>query len=72
MSIEVGSGETVWDVEVFFQDGATAQKIHKKNSHASPTPVYEDGKLYVHFGPDGTACLDAQNGKVSWRQDSGP
>ena len=40
---------------------------HTKNSHASPTPIVADGKLYVHFGHMGTACLDL-DGKVLWTQ----
>ena len=49
---------------------ADAARIHKKNSHASPTPLYEDGKLYIHFGHDGTACLGAKDGRVLWKQQS--
>ena len=46
---------------------ATAQRIHRKNSHASPTPFLESDRLYVHFGNQGTACLDL-NGKVIWKK----
>jgi outer membrane protein assembly factor BamB len=41
-----------------------------KNSYASPTPVIEEGRIYVHFGAHGTACLDTKSGKTLWtRQD---
>tara|TARA_B100000029_G_scaffold7960_1_gene8430 strand:+ start:141 stop:1400 length:1260 start_codon:yes stop_codon:yes gene_type:complete len=40
--------------------------INRLNSHASPSPVIEEGRVYVHFGTDGTACLDSQSGKVIW------
>ena len=59
-------GKLVWDQEVFMQP-KDASKVHKKNSHASPTPVYEDGKLYVHFGHQGSACLNAEDGSVVWK-----
>jgi outer membrane protein assembly factor BamB len=36
------------------------------NSHASSTPVIEEGRLYAHFGSAGTACLDTASGKVLW------
>jgi outer membrane protein assembly factor BamB len=36
------------------------------NSFASPTPVIEKGRVYVHFGSNGTACLNTANGKVLW------
>jgi outer membrane protein assembly factor BamB len=62
------SGKVLWDKEVFRQ-GATAPRIHWKASHASPTPIVHDGKLYVHFGHQGTACLDL-SGKVLWKNDA--
>lgn len=65
LCLDAKSGETVWNVEVFKQD-AKAPKPHNKNSHASPTPVFEDGKLYVHFGHMGTACLKAADGSRVW------
>jgi outer membrane protein assembly factor BamB len=64
MCLDVRSGETAWDTEVF-QQSATAPGIHGKNSHASSTPVLVDNRLYVHFGHQGTACLDTK-GTVLW------
>ncbi|MDP1591287.1 MAG: PQQ-like beta-propeller repeat protein [Prosthecobacter sp.] len=63
LALDAASGKPVWDVELFI---ATSPRAHRKNSHASPTPVYEDGKLYVHFGHLGTACLDAATGNAIW------
>ncbi len=57
-------GKVVHDVEVFRKDDPG--KIHAKNSHASPTPILEDDRVYVHFGAHGTACLDT-SGKVRWK-----
>jgi outer membrane protein assembly factor BamB len=37
-----------------------------KNSYASPTPCIEEGRVYVHFGSYGTACLDTRTGQVLW------
>lgn len=40
------------------------------NAYATPSPVIEPGRVYVHFGSYGTACLDNKTGKVVWdRQD---
>jgi outer membrane protein assembly factor BamB len=36
------------------------------NSYASPTPVVEEGRVYVNFGSFGTACLDTATGKTVW------
>ncbi|MEC5126858.1 PQQ-binding-like beta-propeller repeat protein [Verrucomicrobiales bacterium BCK34] len=61
------SGKELWKTVIFEGD---EDKMHQKNSHASPTPVFRDGKLYVHFGHNGTACLNAADGKVIWTQES--
>jgi len=49
-----------------FEQQAPVQ-MHKKNSHASPTPLVRDGRVYVHFGPHGTACTTL-DGKPLWKQ----
>ncbi len=58
-------GTLRWEKEVF-REPPSAPKPHSKNSHASPTPLVRDGRLYVHFGHMGTACLDL-DGNVLWR-----
>ena len=67
--LDAKEGKILWSEEVFKEDGAKAPGIHGKNSHASPTPILHGDRLYVHFGHEGTACLDL-NGKVLWRQTS--
>ena len=63
------SGKTIWNVEVFGGESGQAPRIHNKNSHASSTPLVTGDRLYVHFGHQGTACLDP-DGKVVWRNTS--
>ena len=70
LAYDAKSGAEVWNSLVFEIDAPS--KIHNKNSHASPTPVFEKGKLYVHFGHDGTACVDTASGEVIWTQQSLP
>ena len=61
------SGKVVHDIKVF--DEAKPQSEYPGlNSHASPTPVVEEGRIYVHFGTYGTACLDTQTGKKLWER----
>jgi len=69
LCLDATSGKILWDKEVFLQKGDDANRIHKKNSHASPTPVLSGGKLFVHFGTHGTACLDL-DGKIIWKVDT--
>lgn len=63
LALDAETGKMVWSTELFTP---TPGRAHAKNSHASPTPVVEGGRLYVHFGHYGTACLDLA-GKVVWR-----
>jgi len=66
LCVDATSGKILWDQEVFLQAAATAPKIHNKNSHASPTPLVTSERIYVHFGHQGTACLD-HAGHVLWK-----
>jgi outer membrane protein assembly factor BamB len=65
LCLDAANGKALWDRAVFFQDGSRSPRIHGKNSHASPTPLTDGEHLYVHFGHQGTACLDL-DGKIVW------
>jgi outer membrane protein assembly factor BamB len=69
LCLEAAMGKLVWNTEVCAPSVGPATRIHTKNSHASATPVVEGNRLYVHFGPLGTACLDLE-GNVRWRNTS--
>jgi len=64
LAFDERTGAEIWDRELF---RARSSKKHKKNSHASPTPITDGKRVYVHFGPNGTACLDL-SGRVIWKQ----
>jgi outer membrane protein assembly factor BamB len=64
VAVDRESGKILADVEVFRLERPGT--IHEKNSHASPTPILERDRVYVHYGPQGTACLNAK-GEVVWR-----
>jgi outer membrane protein assembly factor BamB len=66
LGLDAKTGKTLWDKEVFKQDGKTAPPIHAKNSHASATPAVEGDRLFVHFGHQGTACLSVKDGSAVW------
>lgn len=65
LCLDAADGRTYWDTEIFTPTRLGSR--HGKNGFASPTPIARDGRLYVHFGHLGTACLDLA-GKVLWRQ----
>jgi outer membrane protein assembly factor BamB len=58
------SGKIVHDIKVF--DVEEPQFCPPVNSYASPTPVIEAGRVYVHYGTYGTAAIDTQSGKIVW------
>ncbi|SPE61409.1 Quinonprotein alcohol dehydrogenase-like [Verrucomicrobia bacterium] len=39
------------------------------NCYATPSPVIELGRVYVHFGSFGTACLDTRTGQALWKRE---
>jgi outer membrane protein assembly factor BamB len=53
--LDESNGQVLHDIEVF--QVAEPGTIHKKNSYASPTPILDADRVYVHFGDLGTACL---------------
>lgn len=58
------TGKVVHDLLLF--ETAEPEKTRQYNSYASPTCAIEAGRVYVHFGSYGTACLDTADGKVLW------
>ena len=66
LCLDAATGKSVWDIEVFLQDGQSASPIHSKNSHASPTPISDGKHVFVHFGTHGTACLTL-DGQIVWQ-----
>jgi outer membrane protein assembly factor BamB len=64
LALDRNSGKTLHDVEVFPLENPGS--VHTLNSHASPTPVIDGDRVYVHFGAHGAACL-ATDGRVIWK-----
>jgi outer membrane protein assembly factor BamB len=65
--IDRDSGKVRHDIKVFDVEQPSAV-WRKFNSFASPTPAIEEGRVYVHFGTYGTACLDTKTGKTLWQR----
>ncbi len=64
ISIDRATGRILHDVEVFSVDKLEA--INAKNSYASPTPVIDGDRVFVHFGTYGTAALKVDTGEILW------
>ncbi|MBM3858415.1 MAG: pyrrolo-quinoline quinone [Verrucomicrobia bacterium] len=67
LGVALDTGKLLHNVTVFQRKEPVF--VHAKNSHASPTPVIEPGRVYVNFGTAGTACLDTKTGAVLWRSE---
>jgi outer membrane protein assembly factor BamB len=64
VAFDVETGRELVNAEVFRV--ASATPLNPKNSLASPTPIVDGDRLYVHFGSDGTAAL-TPSGEVVWK-----
>jgi outer membrane protein assembly factor BamB len=65
LAFDSATGRQLVDAEVFRMP--RRNPLNPKNSHASPTPIVEGDRVYVHFGADGTAALTS-SGEVVWRK----
>jgi len=64
LAFDVDTGREAVNVEVF--KIRNAELTNPKNSHASPTPIVEGDRVYVHFGAEGTAALSS-SGDIVWK-----
>jgi outer membrane protein assembly factor BamB len=60
------TGKIEKDLHLF--DVETPQFCHDFNSYASPTPVIEQGRIYVSFGSPGLAAIDTKTGEKIWER----
>jgi outer membrane protein assembly factor BamB len=67
LCVNAADGRINWDVETIHPTAGEAKAMHEKNSLASPTPIVDGDRVYVHYGHMGTAALDPA-GNVLWRQ----
>jgi outer membrane protein assembly factor BamB len=63
LAFDVATGRELVNVEVFHLDDAGY--VNPKNSRASPTPIVDGDRVYVHFGAEGTAAISAA-GEILW------
>lgn len=69
--VAADSGKIIF-IEPVFRCETPEPLGNNLNSYASCSPVIEPGRVYVHFGSYGTACLDTENFKVIWKRDDLP
>ena len=64
LAYDRGTGREVVNVEVFRIGSLVG--ISPKNTRASPSPIVEGDRVYVHYGAEGTAALTTA-GKIIWK-----
>jgi outer membrane protein assembly factor BamB len=64
VAYDVETGREAVNVEVFHL--RSADLLNAKNSHASPTPIADGDRVFVHFGAEGTAALTT-SGEIVWK-----
>lgn len=65
--VDAATGKIQFNKEVFHSDNPEPLG-NEMNGYASPSPTIEPGRLYVHFGSYGTACLDTATGDMLWQR----
>lgn len=65
LAFDVETGRQVVSTEVYRLSRSAL--LNAKNSHASPTPIIEGDRVFVHFGAEGTAALTT-SGEIVWRE----
>ena len=65
--INTSDGKIAYNLNLFKNE--TVEPLgNNVNSYGSPSPVIEEGMVYIHFGSYGTAAINTTNGKESWRR----
>lgn len=64
--VDLESGKFIHDLVI--HENSNPEFCHTTNSYASPTPVIEAGRVYLHFGSYGTTCVDTDTGKTIWQR----
>jgi len=68
--VDAETGKVRFNERVFHSDNPESLgNGASMNSYATPSAVIEPGRVYVHFGSFGTACLDTSTGKTLWKRE---
>ena len=71
--VDEETGKVRFNEKLFHSDNPESLGNGKgMNTYATPSAVLEPGRVYVHFGSFGTACLDVNTAKVLWKREDLP
>jgi outer membrane protein assembly factor BamB len=69
--VDADSGKILHNKHLFHHDDPEPLG-NNMNNYAACSPAIEPGRVYVHFGSFGTACLDTSTGETIWQRDDLP
>lgn len=70
IGLDAESGKVRFNELVFHTDKPEPLGNGKgMNCYATPTPLLEKGRIYVHFGSAFTTCLDTTTAKILWKRE---
>ncbi|MFI5379411.1 MAG: PQQ-binding-like beta-propeller repeat protein [Tepidisphaerales bacterium] len=69
--VDAETGKILYNEQLFRTDNPEPLG-NAVNCYAAPSPAIEPGRVYVHFGVYGTACLDTTTKKVLWQRNDLP
>ena len=71
--VDEENGKILFNQKVFHTDNPEPLgNGASMNCYATPSPVIEPGRVYVHFGSAGTACLDTKTAEILWQRNDLP
>jgi outer membrane protein assembly factor BamB len=65
--VDAETGQIRFNEKLFHSDSPEPLG-NSVNGYATPSPAIETGRVYIHFGSYGTACLDTTTRKVLWER----
>jgi outer membrane protein assembly factor BamB len=65
--VDASNGKVLHNKKLFHSDNPEPLG-NSVNCYSTPSPAIEPGRVYVHFGSYGTACLDTATGNVLWQR----
>jgi outer membrane protein assembly factor BamB len=71
LCVDANTGKVLLDRKLFHCDKPESLG-NNVNTYATPSPAIESGRVYVHFGSYGTACIDTASLKEIWRREDLP
>ena len=68
LCVDAGSGKVLHQENLFHRENPEPLG-NNVNCYATPSAAIEPGRVYIHFGSYGTACLDTGTGKILWKRE---